>query len=83
MATKETPVPIPARPHPDAEPGRRQKVVITGRDGLAAFVRGTGKDRAALLVLDDESRRAMEDLTIALNELRDAILNQSSGSAGA
>ena len=82
MATRIAPPAV--SPHQNAEQGRRQKVVLTGRDGLAAKVRGIGgTTEGALLVLDDESRRAMEDLTVALNELRDAILNQSSGSTGA
>lgn len=75
---------VPVKAHEKAETGRRQKVVIVGRDGLPVkTIEGSADGYAALLVLDQESRRAMEDLTVALNELRDAILNQSSGSTGA
>ena len=70
-------------PHEKAEPGRRQRVVLSGRDGLPVKVLAvSGDGYGGVLTFDEESRRALEENTIALKELTEAILNQSSGSTG-
>ena len=70
MATRISPVPA----DPLAEGGRRQKVVITGRNGLPVKVLGAATDgQGALLTFSDESRRLLEELIVALQENTEAL----------
>ena len=70
MATQILPHKNTVAPHERAEPGKRQKVVLTGRDGLAAAVKEDADFMGGVQkVSDPKVLEALEKQNVLLQQL--------------